>query len=1455
MHFPDSIFLSKNFFNAKWSGHRRMKNVIVALDWIPQISGLSIRPRPSQDYGVIDEERGREQLDRTLSLVSTHQKGFSSALFKDVMQTALSIVTPEDEGWSTLLGDSKEPDGLQRGFYDALVGNALRQEEDGRYTVMVSLLEAETLRRVIHLRSTSSTFIENAATCVGLNLVPSNFCALDQSVLYKAPLTTYVHQRNFQCLRFFDCDLHYTDQEFALLLRSVHANPEKMRQAFFQQVITCRRRSRQRWEQTPISLLFVMRDAFTLLHQRSIGLCVRRHLENIDLNLGDAFMAFNSSHSGILSPDEVWGSLDWCGMHHLTVDDVLDFIDVADTAHEGTIQYPDFLSMLTGNRELEEDAGGAAPTAEDAQGKKLPTIAPLGSEELKAARTERIVRQRQQEAEANREMESENMRVMDEIEAEQIAEEIRQVDEVGNPLRESTALTFSFVNADSLPRLIAPYGGRVRRSKDGDLPNVTMQSNSGLRLSLRLLKKLLDGKTKAENYTLTVEFRLPKPQGDKRGSLKHLQRIGRSLNLFQWALPMYRFGGYNAFNMPPFEVEVFGAIPISGDADDGNADKELEGIKRAMLKASSAEERNELRARAEKLSRRKKEVPQSGVFGRPQAPGAQPATDPSKDGKLVNVVHIFKEPRPGRSPDDAIGQIKPQEYVVTDGQKTNNAVEGVTYEWMHIVSPVEGWVAKEKNGRSLWEHLGTNISVGVNGFVVDQSIVGNLGSEHVSVIDESTEEETSLQAAGADQELDDEDNNPVELTADVGDLLEAIRRAKKLRAGDKVTRNRDCWEKGNEDGGAGKVGKVLKVDGEKVQVQWPGGNKGTYEWGYQGRFELIKVGEADSDDEGEEREVMNDERWLVELRKGGQKCHNCNAQKLEPGNWFRCNHCENYHLCKKCFRAGQHADHDFTDMGVLSMNSQSDISPGAQVRIKLSVLTPKYGWLSASPGLVGFVLEVDFDENCATVELADGSEWKADLSEIEMVKDSGTGGEDMNAGTSLSSNLYRTVINLGPQPKYPFVNALVEVAKKATLHKFKVGDTIKVIQGRALYGEVRTLMENKTYGLSIDGQGFVVSIPEKDMTLVPLKVQDRVRIRRGVAQLQQHRHIDIKTLDRTTFVVQRVRQGQDNRNIWFDVVTDEGNNYRLSDLEIEVFGNGKWTLHKYLDVAGAASSSTSPAAAPIPTEVIALPTSSNVVTERAFQDGQQVFSVFIKDDTYVVDFETLEVKRGPRVVGKLSRDPSEPFIKGEAKKELDDGNIHIVSLVVKGGEVTAVVDGKPMPLTFAGVLVGTKERAEQIEVLKSAMPLLTSSPLYCLYSPITPEMAKAQLGPVGNQFPARVVNWIRVDWSGLSVEEVKAWHQGVDAETAWECTGCKTRNSRLLEQCGKCKQQRVSKKSKSSEKQGKFRSAAPKSRESAMVRNKLQAKLRAQYQKELDVLDEAAGSASKKESKNKGVGS
>jgi len=125
--------------------------------------------------------------------------------------------------------------------------------------VALSLAEAETIRRIIHVRKNSAVLVDNNSTEVALrySLVSGHegsSTALG-GIVFDASLTwrsrgygvaagmpplyeALMVQASF---RFFDCDMHFTPTALHILVRELSGNSRE-KETFFQSVIGCRRR-------------------------------------------------------------------------------------------------------------------------------------------------------------------------------------------------------------------------------------------------------------------------------------------------------------------------------------------------------------------------------------------------------------------------------------------------------------------------------------------------------------------------------------------------------------------------------------------------------------------------------------------------------------------------------------------------------------------------------------------------------------------------------------------------------------------------------------------------------------------------------------------------------------------------------------------------------------------------------------------------------------------------------------------------------------------------------------------------------------------------------------------------------------------------------------------------------------------------------------------------------------
>jgi len=128
----------------------------------------------------------------------------------------------------------------------------------------------------------------------------------------------------------------------------------------------------RKWQETPLAKVFTVPDEvssdllfhfFTFpdephqflsflvqwaaLKQQAQAVFIIEALKARNLTLWEAFSAFDYDNNGILAPSEFYGALRWLGVPNLTAEDVVDFIEAADTNNDGMVDYKEYMDMLS----------------------------------------------------------------------------------------------------------------------------------------------------------------------------------------------------------------------------------------------------------------------------------------------------------------------------------------------------------------------------------------------------------------------------------------------------------------------------------------------------------------------------------------------------------------------------------------------------------------------------------------------------------------------------------------------------------------------------------------------------------------------------------------------------------------------------------------------------------------------------------------------------------------------------------------------------------------------------------------------------------------------------------------------------------------------------------------------------------------------------------------------------
>merc|ERR1711871_1856247 len=148
-----------------------------------------------------------------------------------------------------------------------------------RFLVALSLAEGETLRRLIHTD-------EELLRSVGLALRYSESeLMLDRSAAFVSAtdegggLRTL--QTGLQCLRFFNSDMYYSDDEIEVLLDGLKGTTADQRRDFFSECLRLRQREKRLWGETPLAKVLTEREEWGELQVRALIEQVNASLQRI----------------------------------------------------------------------------------------------------------------------------------------------------------------------------------------------------------------------------------------------------------------------------------------------------------------------------------------------------------------------------------------------------------------------------------------------------------------------------------------------------------------------------------------------------------------------------------------------------------------------------------------------------------------------------------------------------------------------------------------------------------------------------------------------------------------------------------------------------------------------------------------------------------------------------------------------------------------------------------------------------------------------------------------------------------------------------------------------------------------------------------------------------------------------------------------------------------------------
>ena len=339
--FPAYLYLTNNTFNPQWTGARRIKNTVMIMELLPNTEAVA----PLVPAAVPLSAKEQIAVKRAIDLFHRHSssKGLSAEDLFSLIRAAMDFEPTAEQVAAVMRSTSGGEPFDEAHVASLLQSNQFRTEQRGRFFVSVSLAEAETIRRVMHLRL-EQPIIQGTQVALALRCLPSEHSIIDQSHGYSSPPRYHAFTAQ-QAFNFFDGTFHYTDAAINTLLRALQLTSTRQRQSFFTHVIGCRRRMTRRWEETPLAKLFTIPSAYHMLLQRAQSARLRTEIAAKGILQYDMFRAADYDRNGLLTAAELWGALDWLGVE-VGADDVVGLVRTFDSDGDRNLNYHEFVSML-----------------------------------------------------------------------------------------------------------------------------------------------------------------------------------------------------------------------------------------------------------------------------------------------------------------------------------------------------------------------------------------------------------------------------------------------------------------------------------------------------------------------------------------------------------------------------------------------------------------------------------------------------------------------------------------------------------------------------------------------------------------------------------------------------------------------------------------------------------------------------------------------------------------------------------------------------------------------------------------------------------------------------------------------------------------------------------------------------------------------------------------------------
>ena len=435
LDYPPYLLASSNYFNRKWSGLRRLKNVVMVLEWLPSLQHvrpLLLEPEAARSPPLTAAQQ--ENLRKAYRLLSFRGK---TTLKSSDVANAVEMATfkPVDADTVNFLMRTFGSDDnciSVAAFESMLRSGHVHDIHSQRYWVAVSLAEAETLRRLLHVRNAQS-IVRGHDVAIALRYSPATspalmrhrnqnpavspakgsqkhsltldpFCGvlLDASAAWASrnglpPVPVYQQASVHAAMRFFDCDTHFSPPATNTLIRLLESSKPYKREKVFNAVIGCRRRMRPNKGNAQLAAVFSVEDSWRALKQRAQISHLQEAFLSRGLSLYEAFMVIDANTNGSLDPAELYGAVEHFNIPCVGPEDLVDLFESADQDGDGNIDYQEWLALFGSDDEAK--AVAAEDNSNDTQQDDIVKVTPKDAVVLRKI----VVRRRQHRLQQQRE--------------------------------------------------------------------------------------------------------------------------------------------------------------------------------------------------------------------------------------------------------------------------------------------------------------------------------------------------------------------------------------------------------------------------------------------------------------------------------------------------------------------------------------------------------------------------------------------------------------------------------------------------------------------------------------------------------------------------------------------------------------------------------------------------------------------------------------------------------------------------------------------------------------------------------------------------------------------------------------------------------------------------------------------------------------------------------------------